>query len=113
MNFYNPYMNYIPYPQTTSPKCLIRGFLGRLRKGTSWTTILDNTQRTLGIVNQAIPLVKQTGPIIKNARTMFRVMNEFKKDDNSITTPDTSINKNNNNIMNHSIKTNNTPTFFQ
>ena len=28
---------------------------------------------------QGIPLIKQARPIIKNAKTMFKVMNEFKK----------------------------------
>ena len=51
------------------------------RRRINFNNILNNTQRTLGIINQAIPIVKQVTPVMKNAKTMFRVMNEFKKVD--------------------------------
>lgn len=87
MNYYNPYYymmspSTISYPlssATTSP-----GLLSRLTGGLrniGWSGILNNTQRTLGIINQTIPLVKQATPMFRNARTMFQIMNEFKKDD--------------------------------
>ena len=40
----------------------------------NWGTLLGNTQKTLGIINQAIPIVYQVKPIVNNAKTMFRVM---------------------------------------
>ena len=85
MNFYNPYYYMIP---TTG---LGRGlFSGSVRNGINWSNILNNTQRTLNIINQAIPAVKQISPMVRNARTMFRVMNEFNRTDTpSPTTTDT------------------------
>ena len=79
MNFYNPY--YYTFPTTlTQPKI---GLLGRLfgSSGVSISNFLNGTQKVLNIANQTIPLVKQVKPMIGNAKTMFRVMNEFKKAD--------------------------------
>lgn len=82
MNFYNPY--YYTFPTTlTQPNI---GLLGRLfgSTGVSISNFLNGTQKVLNIANQTIPLVKQVKPIIGNAKTMFRVMNEFKKTDKQI-----------------------------
>lgn len=68
MNFYNPYLYSIPTSTST-------GLLSRL----SFGSILSGTTKALNFVNQAIPVVKQVSPLVKNAKTMFRVMNEFKK----------------------------------
>lgn len=81
MNYYNPYYQMYPYVAAAPvKKGIISSLTGGL-KGMNWGTILNNTQRTLNIVNQAIPAVKQITPVMKNARTMFQVMNEFKKVD--------------------------------
>lgn len=96
-------------------------------KGINWGTLFNNTQRTLGFINQAIPVVKQVSPVVKNAKTMFRVMNEFKKVDepvnsttmNTTTTNNyqTSSNINSNQNSNYTPETvenytDNGPTFF-
>lgn len=77
MNFYNPYyystpLNYI------GPKV---GLLQRLfgNSGISIGNFFNGTQRVLNFANQAIPIIKQVKPIFGNAKTMFSVMNEFKK----------------------------------
>lgn len=84
MNYYNPYYTMIPYgnmlAQAPAKAGLFSNLLGGVR-GINWGSIINNTQRTLGLVNQAIPVIKQVTPIAKNAKTMFRVMNEFKKVD--------------------------------
>lgn len=112
MNYYYPYET-MPYIQNTSNI----GLLGRLFKnGINWSTILSNAQKTLNVVNQTIPVVKQIGPVVNNAKTMFKVMNEFKKIDSK-----TESNKNKQkpieNIKIENIKkiesSNNNPTFFQ
>lgn len=73
MNFYNPY--YMTMPVNTG-----RGLMGLFgRGGFNLSNLLNGAQRTLGLVNQAIPLIKQAAPMVRNARTMFQVMNEFKK----------------------------------
>lgn len=118
MNYYSPYFGYTPYTAPAS-KGILSGILGGI-KGTSWSGILSNVQKTLGIVNQAIPMVKQVSPIINNAKTMFKIMNEFKKIDtpnktNNENTSNEKIEKNEseqtinttNNIDNY-----NQPTFF-
>lgn len=75
MNFYNPYLYSLPATTST-------GLLSRL----SFSSILNGTTKALNFVNQAIPVVKQVSPLVKNAKTMFRVMNEFKKTDNTLNT---------------------------
>lgn len=52
------------------------------RTGINWSSLLSNTQKTLGIINQAIPAFYQIKPIFNNMKTMFRVVNEINKDDN-------------------------------
>lgn len=110
MNYYFPYGT-MPYIENTAKI----GLLSKIfRNGINWSTILSNTQKTLNIVNQTIPAIKQIGPIVNNAKTMFRVMNEFKK----IDSPQES--KKNNKIEKTKEKTNkepdknyNGPNFFQ
>lgn len=98
MNYY-PYYSYFPTSIPTSAPATT-GLFGRIfRNGINWGNIINNTQKTLNIINQAIPVVKQVTPVVKNAKTMFRVMNEFKK-------VDTPIQKSNNQL-NHT-NTNNT-----
>lgn len=94
------------------------GIFGNLFRGINFSSILSGTQKTLGIVNQAIPLVKQAKPILNNAKTMFHVMNEFKKVDTPTTTEITPKVVENNAISESSIETvntniNNGITFFQ
>ena len=95
MNYYNPYfytMSYVEQP----------GLFSRLFNGLSFGKILNGTERALNFANQAIPLVKQVKPMIGNAKTMFKIMNEFKR---SETIKQNTINKNEN-------YNNNGPRFF-
>ena len=66
------------------------------KKTINWSGLLSNTQKTLNIVNQAIPIVYQIKPIVNNAKTMFRVANEFSK-----TNTNNVNNTNNKNIYNN------------
>ena len=78
-------------------------FLSKL----SLSSIINGTSKTLNFVNQAIPVVKQVSPMMKNLKTMFNVMNEFKK---SYTNDNTKIEYKN---EEENIKNNNYgPTFF-
>lgn len=82
MNYYNPYYSFAPTMSAPTSTGLLGGALkGGLRGGINFGSILSGTQKVLGIANQAIPLVKQAAPVMKNAKTMFRLMNEFKKVD--------------------------------
>ena len=63
-------------------------------KSINWTGILDGTQKTLGIINQAIPVVYQVKPIINNAKTMFRIANVIKSPSNDTLVEETVKNNN-------------------
>ncbi|WP_263706030.1 YqfQ family protein [Shouchella tritolerans] len=42
--------------------------------GMNLTTILNHTQRVLGITQQVAPMIQQYGPLIKNAPTLWRIL---------------------------------------
>lgn len=119
MNYYNPYFYSIPSTLNIAPRV---GLFSRLFGNSSITfsSILGGTQKVLNVANQAIPLIQQVRPMISNSKTMFKVMNEFKKND--ITTMNNTNNNTNNNIItdNHTTNTENiisensngNPTFF-
>ena len=50
-------------------------FLGKI----NWASILSNTQKTLNVVNQAIPLYYQVKPVFKNLGALGRITKEFSK----------------------------------
>ena len=89
-------------------------------KNINFGKILTGTSKTLNVMNQAIPLIRETGSIINNAKSMLHIAKAFKNE----TTPSRKTNKINhhNNIKNNNInsynKTNsitantNSPTFF-
>lgn len=113
MNYYNPYFNMMPY-MSAAPKV---GLFSRIFGGNlGISSILSGTQKTLNIVNQTIPLIKQAGPMINNAKTMFKVMNEFKKVDAQA--PITTENNQKEEIVKNEIpksysnNNDNLPTFF-
>ena len=60
----NPYFN---------PSLLSRSI--SILKSIKWGAILDGTQKTLGVVNQAIPIVYQVKPMLNNAKTLFKIAN--------------------------------------
>lgn len=67
--------------------------LGRsvgLAKSINWSGLLDGTQKTLGVINQAIPIVYQIKPIINNARTMFKIADSIRSSDDTSTNTSTS-----------------------
>lgn len=92
--------------------------LGLAKKGVNWSTLLSNTQKTLGVINQTIPTINQIKPIVNNAKTMFKLMNELKKPDETTTDKISNIINNNtnnlNSINNNLNQQNNTniPKFF-
>lgn len=78
------------------------GGLLSIIKGLNIPGILDGTQKTLSVINQAIPVIYQVKPLVSNIGTIFKIKNiineptETKKTDN----------------QNKSIETNNSPIFF-
>ena len=76
------YANIVPYALNSAP----RGILGKLGvlnngiKGINWGGLLNNTSKTLGVINQAIPIVKQAGPMLNNMKSMMRLATAFKNE---------------------------------
>ena len=125
MNYYNPYfgsMAYTPTLGAVSNASSSTGLFSRLFGGGKLSSFINGTQKTLGIINQAIPLVKQVSPVFKNAKTMFKVMNEFKRVGKPSATQNNVNNSNSTNNNDSGISTNensetisnniNGPTFF-
>ncbi len=71
------------------------GFLSKIFGGGTWSGFLGNTQKTLGIINQAIPIVHQVRPIYNNMRTVFKVMGIMKDSgESSVTTKSNNFSSN-------------------
>ena len=108
MNYYNPYYMFMPM-NVARPGLF--GLLARSFRGFNLGSIINGTQRTLGLVNQAIPVIRQISPVMKNARTMFKVMNEFKKTDTPTPVSPTSKTTTNVDETSSTVQTSG-PTFF-
>ena len=72
----NPYFN---------PSLLSRSI--SILKSIKWGAILDGTQKTLGVVNQAIPIVYQVKPMLNNAKTLFKIANAITEPNEEEKTP--------------------------
>jgi len=99
--FYNEFNPYV-----MPPKAVSKGLLGGISK-INWGNILNNTQKTLNVINQAIPVYYQVKPIYNNAKTMFRLIGSMNDSDTN-ETRNVSNNVNNTNEKNISNK----PIFF-
>mgnify|MGYP000726004410 FL=1 len=97
--FYNmPFVN--PYNAVGATSALPRtgGLLSKLGlRNINFGNILTNTSKTLNVINQAIPVVKQVGPMFNNMKSILKVASLF----NDATTP--SNNNNNNNSSNNKV----------
>ena len=84
-------------------------------KNFNWSGIINNTSKTLGIINQGLPLVKQVGPMINNMRSMVKIASIFKDetDNNKVINKKTNT-KNNNSFNSNSnyVSYDSSPTFF-
>lgn len=85
-------------------------------KGINWGGLLNNTSKTLGVINQAVPLVKQVGPMFNNMKSMLKVASLFKDETDTSTrkansnTNNNINNTNTNTSINNNINNNNTNT---
>ena len=73
--------------------------IGMGTRNFSWGSLLNNASKTLNVINQAVPLVKQVGPIYNNMRSMLKIASLFKDETEPISKS--------NNIKNNEINTNN------
>ncbi len=79
------YNNFFPYQNglQASGGLLKRGLGLASLRSINWTNVLNNTQKTWNVINQAIPVYYQVKPIWGNAKTMFRMINALKDDNNN------------------------------
>ena len=84
------------YPYA-NPSFITKGI--NLLKTMKWADFLDGTSKTLGVINQAIPVVYQVKPIMNNAKTLFKIAN-------IVNSPTNNTNKEENK------NTNNSPIFY-
>lgn len=84
------------------PQSKITGLI----KGINFSNLLDGCQKTLGVINQAIPIVHQVGPMITNAKTMFKIANVINMPDEN------QRNINSNTTSNYSNISENKPIFY-
>lgn len=68
------------YPYPYKPGLL------EMLKGIKWGGILDGTQKTLGVINQAIPIVYQVKPMVSNMRSVFKIANMINEPNNNTNT---------------------------
>lgn len=91
--FYNmPFTN--PYNAMGITQAIPKsgGLLSKLGlRNINFGNILTNTSKTLNVINQAIPVVKQVGPMFNNMKSMLKVASLF----NDATTPTNSTRNNN------------------
>lgn len=81
----------------------------------TFSGILNGASKTLGVINQAIPVFYQVKPIWNNARTMFRVVKGLNQNDNNVktSTSGNSSNTINNTEKQKQSKNSNAPVFFR
>lgn len=111
----NPNIDSNPFRRITGPSGLFRnatntgGILSRLKSsGLSLSGIITNTQKTLNVVNQTIPIIKQIGPMFNNMKTMFKLASAFKDETTSNNTSNSNTTKNNTNNNNEKTEYSNT-----
>lgn len=123
-----PYMNSIPTRGVFNPVNMVPSRGGGLlssilgsrvvpgavgAKTFSFTNLLNGASKTLGVINQAIPVVYQIKPIWNNAKTMFRVAKELNSSNNETSNNKvSSSNSDNNNSTKNINKSDNSPQFF-
>ena len=78
---YYPYMNMGRQMGAMTATKATRPSLFKSLASIKWGNVLNNTQKTLNVINQAIPVYYQIKPIYSNLRSFGKIMNAF--NDNS------------------------------
>lgn len=101
-------------PNYIAPVPRISSLFGRGATGATsgaskvtFSSILNGASKTLGVINQAIPVFYQVKPIWNNARTMFRVVKGLNSSDS---TPTNKVNTSS--TVSIKKEQSNAPTFF-
>lgn len=91
------------------PKVGLFSRFSNFAKGFSFTSFLDGTQKTLGVINQAIPIVYQVKPMFQNAKTIFKIADEINK---PVTVNETSTVREESNSISTMQNNSNRPIFY-
>lgn len=91
------------------PKVGLFSRFSNLAKGFSFTSFLDGTQKALGVINQAIPIVYQVKPMFQNAKTIFKIADEINK---PVTVNETSTVREESNSISTMQNNSNRPIFY-
>ena len=91
------------------PKVGLFSRFSNLAKGFSFTSFLDGTQKTLGVINQAITIVYQVKPMFQNAKTIFKIADEINK---PVTVNETSTVREESNSISTMQNNSNRPIFY-
>ena len=80
------------YPYS-NPSFITRGV--NFIKNIKWGNILDGTGKTLGVINQAIPIIYQVKPMFSNAKAILKIANGITENTTSEEKPTTSTSSTN------------------
>ena len=106
------FRNVAPVPRLSSLFSGARAGVATSAMGTSkvtFSSLLNGASKTLGVINQAIPVFYQVKPIWNNAKTMFRVIKEINTNDTLSNNKENTTNTIN---VNKNKENSNSPTFF-
>ena len=103
----NPY-NFYPFiNQTANPVYVgAKPSLFKSLTNIKWGALLTNTQKTLNVINQAIPVYYQIKPVWQNIRSFGHIMYAFNENDNNDIKKEEVLTKTS------TEKNSNLPTFF-
>ena len=74
-NYPTPFM-----PMTTVPRLGLFSRIGNTIKSVNWSGLLNGADRTLGLVNQTIPLVREAKPMFSNMKSMVKLAKAFRNE---------------------------------
>lgn len=75
-----------PYMMMGAPKVGLLSKGLQALKAVNWSSFIEGTGKTLGVINQAIPVVYQLKPIMENAKTVFRIADIMRSNDTNVNT---------------------------
>lgn len=78
----------------------------------TFSSLLNGASKTLGVINQAIPVFYQVKPMWNNAKTMFRVIKEINTNDTKTNVTEPAETTTNQSSLTQNKENSNSPTFF-
>ena len=94
------------------------GLFGRLGgiasaiRGVNWGGFINNASKTIGVINQTIPLVKQAGPMIRNVKSVMKIASVFKDETDPVSTKNNGTVNNNKSNNDNNINKNSTTILY-